>query len=158
MARKDDYRDVKRFCTMCTNSIPADRPWNAVTCSKECSKRRIDYRRSRIDQTVCRYCQRPSTPEERTRYVRWRKWEKDGQDEEQTNAKLLAENVRLKRKVSDPLRAEMDDHALTQRQLREAQAEIRSLIAKLRAENRENDKVRNKVEMLEVELSEEHAE
>lgn len=101
MARKDDYRAVQRFCVMCTNVIPAERPWNAVTCSKECSKRRVDYRRSREDALQCRYCNRPSTPEERQRYQLWRRWEKAGQSDEQSTAKLLAENVRLKRKLSE---------------------------------------------------------
>jgi hypothetical protein len=51
------------------------------------------------DQTECRYCLRPSTPEERERYKTWRRWEKAGLTEEQISAKLLKEVERLKRKI-----------------------------------------------------------
>jgi hypothetical protein len=62
---------------MCPNFIPSDRHKKAVTCSEECAQARKDWNRSRQDATECRYCERPSTPEERTRYKRWRKWEEN---------------------------------------------------------------------------------
>jgi predicted nucleic acid-binding Zn ribbon protein len=99
--RKDNYRGVSMKCVVCTNPIPADRKWDAITCSKECSVKRKEFGRSRKDQIECRYCLRPSTPEERARYNAWRRWEKQGLTEEQTTAKLLREVERLKRKVTE---------------------------------------------------------
>lgn len=98
--RKDDYRDVQRFCIMCQNPIPETRKSDAVTCSPLCSKRRKDWQRSRQDATECRYCQRPSTHEERARYMAWRRWEKAGIKEEQSAASLLREVEKLKRKIA----------------------------------------------------------
>ena len=101
MARTDAYRGVHTHCVMCSKAIPADRRWDAITCSPECSKARKDYGRSRQDQIECRYCQRPSTPEERTRYMAWRRWEKAGIKEEQSAAALLRQVERLKRKLAE---------------------------------------------------------
>lgn len=99
--RKDDFRNRQRFCVMCKKAIPEDRKWDSVTCSTECSKDRKDYGRSRKDQVECRYCLRPSTPEERARYHAWRRWEKAGQDDEKSAAALLREVERLKRKLAE---------------------------------------------------------
>jgi predicted nucleic acid-binding Zn ribbon protein len=74
--RKDDYIGKKMHCVVCQNPIPPERKWDAITCSKLCTKARKDYGRSRKDQVQCRYCLRPSTPEERTRYLAWRRAEK----------------------------------------------------------------------------------
>jgi hypothetical protein len=60
---------------MCGEVIPDDRPVKAITCSDLCSKMRVQFRKSRQDARECRYCFRPSTPEERRRYQRWRRWE-----------------------------------------------------------------------------------
>jgi hypothetical protein len=49
----------------------------------------------------CRYCYRPSTPEERARYHAWRRWEKAGQSEEQSAAALLRQVERLKKKLGE---------------------------------------------------------
>lgn len=73
--RTDNYTDTPRYCVMDGKLIPPDRPRMAVTCSKECTDARKDFRRSRQDARECRYCRRPSTPEERHRYLRWRKFE-----------------------------------------------------------------------------------
>ena len=100
MPRSDAFLGVKRFCVMCQKEIPADRKWDSVTCGPVCSKSRKDYGRSRRDQVECRYCLKPSTPEERTRYHAWRMWEKNGIKEENSNAKLLREIERLKRKLA----------------------------------------------------------
>lgn len=101
MARRDDYSGVMMHCIVCTNPIPAGRKKDAVTCSPECTKARKDWGRSRQDQEFCRYCQRPSSPEERHRYLAWRRWEKKGLTEEQSAAALLKENERLKRKLAE---------------------------------------------------------
>lgn len=86
-------------CVVCQNTIPVDRKKDAVTCSAECTKARKDFFRSKQDQVSCRYCQRPSSPEERARYQAWRRWEKAGQKDEQSAAQLLREVERLKRKL-----------------------------------------------------------
>jgi len=75
MARADHYKGIERFCIMCKKTIPEDRKKDAVTCSKECSTARKNYLRSRQDATQCRYCNKPSTPEERARFHKWRKTE-----------------------------------------------------------------------------------
>ena len=99
MARKDDYRGVRMHCVVCQKPIPQERKWDAITCSPQCTKSRKDFGRSRKDQTECRYCQRPSSPEERARFMAWRKWERQGMSEEQSSAQLLREVERLKRKL-----------------------------------------------------------
>jgi predicted nucleic acid-binding Zn ribbon protein len=76
MARKDDFRGNTMRCVVCTNPIPPERKWDAITCSKECTKARRDFGRSRKDMIECRYCMRPSTPEERARYLAWRRAER----------------------------------------------------------------------------------
>lgn len=76
MARQDNFKGIKRYCIMCTEEIPTERRSDSVTCSVGCSRERERFTRSRIDQTKCRYCNHPSTPEERQRYSRWRAWER----------------------------------------------------------------------------------
>jgi hypothetical protein len=71
-----DHSTVETHCVMCTNIIGPDRPHKSVTCSKACAIERKKYLRSHADLVSCRYCQRPSTPEERLSYQRWRRWEK----------------------------------------------------------------------------------
>jgi hypothetical protein len=99
--RKDDYTGVFMRCVVCMEPIPQDRKKDAVTCSPRCTKMRKDFFRSRIDHSFCRYCMRPSTPEERNRYNAWRRWEKAGIQEEQSAATLLREVERLKRKLAE---------------------------------------------------------
>ena len=101
MARTDNFTGKVMNCIVCTNPIPSDRRWDAVTCSKECSKARQDFYRSRADLVSCRYCQRPANVEERNRYLAWRRWEKAGLSDEQSAAALLKENARLKRKLAE---------------------------------------------------------
>lgn len=81
MARKDSYRGIQMHCVVCMNLIPSDRKWDSVTCSTACTKARKDFGRSRKDQMECRYCLRPSTPEERARYLAWRRAEKKAEKE-----------------------------------------------------------------------------
>jgi predicted nucleic acid-binding Zn ribbon protein len=73
--RKDAFSQITTHCVMCGTPIPKDRPKQAITCSAECSLQRKNFRRSKQDARECRYCRRPSTPEERSRYLRWRKHE-----------------------------------------------------------------------------------
>jgi predicted nucleic acid-binding Zn ribbon protein len=76
MARKDDFTGNQMHCVVCMSPIPPDRKWDAVTCSKTCTKARKNFGRSRRDQKECRYCLRPSSPEDRARYQAWRRAEK----------------------------------------------------------------------------------
>jgi predicted nucleic acid-binding Zn ribbon protein len=76
MVKSEVFILKDRFCVMCGKVIPGDRSKLSVTCSKECSADRKDYNRARADQRVCKYCQRPSTPEERKRFQAWRRYEK----------------------------------------------------------------------------------
>jgi hypothetical protein len=62
------------FCIVCQSEIGLDRTIKkAVTCSDECKKKLKAIRRSHRDEKVCRQCARPSTPEERTMFLRWRR-------------------------------------------------------------------------------------
>ena len=88
-------------CVVCANPIPTDRRWDSITCSKECGSARTKFWKSQINLRQCKYCQRPTTPEERARFQAWRRWEKTGQKEETSAAALLRENQRLKRKLAD---------------------------------------------------------
>jgi hypothetical protein len=73
--RTDDFAAHTMNCIVCTSPMPPTRRKDAVTCSPACSSIRAKWLRSLIDQTRCRYCQRPSTPAERAAFNRWRKWE-----------------------------------------------------------------------------------
>ena len=107
MARTDAYRNVERWCVMCKKPIPADRKWDAVTCSTECSATRKNYGRSRKDQTFCRYCNKPSSPEDRILFAAWKKAMRKGMSDEQFAAQVLEitrivhENERLKRRLAE---------------------------------------------------------
>lgn len=107
MARTDHFRGVTRHCVMCANPIPADRKADAITCSPECTKQRKNYLRSKLDQRECRYCNKPSSPEDRVLYGMWKKWQKTGMADEQFTAqviettRLVRENERLKRRLAE---------------------------------------------------------
>jgi hypothetical protein len=98
VARTDAYRNVDRFCLMCKKVIPADRKSDAITCSTECTKRRADFLRSKIDQKECRYCNKPSTPEDRVFFSQWKKAMRKGMADEDFNAQVI-ETTRLVREV-----------------------------------------------------------
>jgi hypothetical protein len=49
------------------------------------------------DQKQCRYCYKPSTPEERARFAQWQKWEREGISNEESAASLLREVQRLRK-------------------------------------------------------------
>jgi predicted nucleic acid-binding Zn ribbon protein len=61
-------------CVVCQKEIPAERDRHrAVTCSSECKKALNAHRRKRNYDKVCQICFRPSTPEEREMFKRWRR-------------------------------------------------------------------------------------
>jgi len=64
-------------CVICGRNVPDERmKKRAITCSPSCGKERTNMLRRRQDNTRCRYCMKPVTPEEQARYRRWRAWEK----------------------------------------------------------------------------------
>jgi hypothetical protein len=66
-----------------------------VTCSDECSRARIAFRRNHERKRECRYCFKPSSPEERSRYQRWRRWEaKNPPPDSELSPEELAERQR----------------------------------------------------------------
>lgn len=82
MSRADEFHAMTMHCVVCAGPIPPDRPKLAVTCSKECTKARKDYWRSKQDARVCRYCMKPSTPEQRLAFQQWRRRPQDAEEEE----------------------------------------------------------------------------
>lgn len=73
MAAKEPHAGDKLFCTICTEPISDDRILkSAATCSPRCSKQLKNIRRRKRDLKKCRYCNQPSTPEERRDYNQWR--------------------------------------------------------------------------------------
>jgi hypothetical protein len=92
---------------MCKKVIPPERKSDAITCSKECTKKRKDFLRSKQDAKECRYCNKPSTPEDRVLFGRWKKAMKKGGTDEQFVAqviettRLVHENERLKRRLAE---------------------------------------------------------
>jgi hypothetical protein len=70
------HPSMDTFCTMCSKQISKDRQERqAVTCSDECAKQRIEGRRKTDDDKRCRHCRRPSTLEQRAAYARFRRLE-----------------------------------------------------------------------------------
>jgi predicted nucleic acid-binding Zn ribbon protein len=69
---------VTPHCTICGKEIPADhpKPKTTLTCSDECRDTREAWRRAKEDEKRCRYCMKPATPAERSRYRRWRNAER----------------------------------------------------------------------------------
>ena len=80
MARKT-FDDVKTHCVICTNEVPKERLIRgAITCTKEHAKLRRAQLFAMMDKKECRYCRRPSTPEEREAYKRFRTLERTRPD------------------------------------------------------------------------------
>ena len=92
---------------MCQTEIPASRKSDAITCSTECTRKRRDYIRSKMDAEECRYCRRPSSPEERARFNMWSKWEKKNGGNEEFSAqvlevnRLVRENAKLNQRLAE---------------------------------------------------------
>jgi hypothetical protein len=69
---------VRNYCVQDGQPIPIERlKLGAVTCSKACEKARGRQRMLLMEQKECKYCRRPSTPEERESFKAWRAWVKD---------------------------------------------------------------------------------
>lgn len=115
MPRADHFTGVEVKCVMCANPIPPHRKKDAITCSPECTKDRKNYLRSLQDMHECRYCYKPSTPEDRVRFKAWRKFEKDGMVDPQFVAqvlettRLVRENHRLRNRIAELEAKEVDD-------------------------------------------------
>jgi hypothetical protein len=76
MARKT-YDDVKTLCIVCGDEVPKERIMRGgITCSKEHAKLRRAQLQAITDKKECRYCRRPSTPEEREAYKLFRTLER----------------------------------------------------------------------------------
>jgi len=79
------YANMQLNCVMCPNKIPRDRATRKfVTCSAECAAKRERWIKGRLDATHCRYCMRPSTPDERAAFKRFRAWERKQGIQEET--------------------------------------------------------------------------
>ena len=65
---------IPLYCTICKEPIPESRLLlKATTCSKEHARQAKNARRRRRDEDKCRYCNRPSSQEERTLFAAWRR-------------------------------------------------------------------------------------
>ena len=61
-------------CVVCGETIPKERVIRkAVTCSEQHANILKNERRRLRDETRCRFCNRPNTPEERALFAAWRK-------------------------------------------------------------------------------------
>jgi predicted nucleic acid-binding Zn ribbon protein len=115
MARKDDFHEHAMNCVMCPKKIPPERPKLAVTCSKECTIARKNYWRSKQDMRVCRYCYKPSTPEQRAAYQQWRRRPQNAEEEEQfrlwreAQARRDAADTRIARRVKETEEAPQEE-------------------------------------------------
>lgn len=66
------HRVDKLFCCICKSPVAEDRILRqAVTCSKDCANTLKNIRRRKRDQKKCRYCNAPSTPDERKLFKQW---------------------------------------------------------------------------------------
>lgn len=67
-------KTMKVWCCVCRNPVPEARIIRkAVTCTEVCAKVLKNARRQRRDLGKCRYCNAPSTPEERKLFAKWRR-------------------------------------------------------------------------------------
>jgi predicted nucleic acid-binding Zn ribbon protein len=61
------------YCVICKKPVPEDRVMlKAVTCSTAHTTQLANLRRRKRDTKKCRYCQQPSTLEERKLFKLWR--------------------------------------------------------------------------------------
>jgi hypothetical protein len=65
---------IQTFCTVDKKPIPPERAARrSNTCDNLCQRKLKAHRRAVQDAKKCRHCSRPSTPEERLNYQRWRR-------------------------------------------------------------------------------------
>ena len=63
----------KLYCVVCRTLVDEERiQRGAFTCSKQCATKLRNIRRRIHDLHKCRHCSRPSTPEERRQFRKWR--------------------------------------------------------------------------------------
>ena len=78
--RADHFVKIDKHCLMCGKIIPRDHPRYRLTLTDtdECSPNgSMQWRKSREDQRQCRYCKKPSTPAQRARFSRWKRYEEE---------------------------------------------------------------------------------
>lgn len=65
---------MKMYCVIDGNEIDDEKvKRKAVTCSHECKLLLKAFRRKQRSEIICSACRRPSTPEERQEFKRWRR-------------------------------------------------------------------------------------
>lgn len=77
MAKVDVIRardEVAVYCAVCGGVVPPERvAQGAITCSKEHGAKRANFLRARKEARECKYCHKPSTPEDREAFLRFKK-------------------------------------------------------------------------------------
>ena len=74
----EDLLGLEMKCVVCTNPVPQDKARRrGVTCSKECADLRTRLLRLKVDNRECRFCHKPSTPNARKAFSRFRRWERE---------------------------------------------------------------------------------
>lgn len=68
------------FCMNCGEPLPEDRIAQSTTCQESCAIARKKMLLARRDAKQCRYCQKPSTLEQRAAFMRFRKLERKRPD------------------------------------------------------------------------------
>jgi hypothetical protein len=77
-----DIHDLVMHCVVCKKPMPDTRRRNAITCSPACTLARRRYWFSKLDAKMCRYCYKPSTPEQRAEFRQWKRRPQDAEEEE----------------------------------------------------------------------------
>lgn len=71
---KIDFAALPTYCIVDRKLIPPERAAKrSVTCGGECAGTLRKIRRGLTDKRRCRICAKPSTPDERRAFKRWRK-------------------------------------------------------------------------------------
>jgi hypothetical protein len=66
--------NIDVFCVVCGTVVPDDRKRRrSITCRDLCAKQRNAYLRAKAESRKCKYCNQPSTPEERRLFKQWYK-------------------------------------------------------------------------------------
>lgn len=73
----EDIFNLVPKCVLCPTPIPPERlKFRAVTCSEEHGKQWSRFKRRKSDNNACRFCHKPSTPNARKAFSRFRVWER----------------------------------------------------------------------------------
>lgn len=74
----EDLFGIQPKCVIDSVIIPPDRlRFKSVTCSKECGDTYAKIHQKKRDDKGCKYCHRPSSPNARRAFRRFRKWERE---------------------------------------------------------------------------------